>query len=172
MKPRILIHFTALLVLLAGNSFAQSPVSTTTADIPTVAYCDLIRNPSLYDHQVIRTKAYYVGGFEVSGLEDQRCDSRRSVHVAFDEPYKSHTKKSVLEDWDRIFNSPHVTKDGGRVRADSGRAEVIIVGEFQSPPRPIDRGDEEYEIGWKGGDKYQFIIQSIEDVKSASRKKR
>lgn len=151
----------ALFFLAVGDSSAQSPAASSTTEIPTVAYCDVIANPSKYDQKVIRLSVSYFSGHHVSNLYDTRCDTKRSTYLAFDESYKSKTKKEVMEAWERIFNPPSDRKYFLPMHT----VDLVIVGEFQSPARPIEIDGESRLIAWRSADKHQFIIHWIEEVR-------
>jgi hypothetical protein len=61
-------------------------------EIPTVSYCDLLRDPAKYDKMTVRLTALYTRGFEISALDDPKCNSQKSTWVEFDPASRQCTK--------------------------------------------------------------------------------
>ncbi len=96
-----------LIVLPLINYGRQSKSS----DIPIMAYCDLVRNPSDFNEKIVRVRGAYRVGFEWAELYCSNCSGRGDrTWVEFsDEP----CPKSKNFKGDRIVN-------------------VIFVGKFQT----------------------------------------
>ena len=77
MRRRALIACAALCLVLTGASALQRGGKEPTAtEIPTVSFCDLVRNPKLYDGKVVRVSAFYRIGFEWSQMYCADCAER------------------------------------------------------------------------------------------------
>jgi hypothetical protein len=96
---------------------AKSPSSPFIKDVPTVAYCELMQHPELYDQKTIRTKAIYRYGYEWSQLYCPNCLTLGDTWVDFEESIKLCTKSTV---------SKKIGDNGFRGRT----VEVLIVGKF------------------------------------------
>jgi hypothetical protein len=96
-------YLTAFIVFVFALSSAPQqnenpkPIPCAATKIPTVAYCDLIRNPELYDQKVIRVKAIYRYGYEWSELYCGDCLKEGQTWVDFDESFESCTKPDVAK---------------------------------------------------------------------------
>lgn len=132
----ILIPITFLiLVLITGISATQSSASSVPLEIPTIDYCELIRNPSLYDQKVVRVRATYVrGGTQTSNLYNFECDYHGSTWVEFNPTYESCTKRKEVKRLVRMerdslpYSKPHTSI----VIITYLRAEVVFVGKFEA----------------------------------------
>ncbi len=63
------------LVILIGYKIflATQNFLTTSPTIPTVSYCELVRNPMRYDQTTVRVSSIHIVGFEWSYLMDDEC---------------------------------------------------------------------------------------------------
>src|SRR5690348_10517068 len=66
--------------LCPSSLFSQIPTAAPEAEqtIPTIDYCELRRNPDAYSEKIIRIKARYLSGFEMSALYGPACMDRRA----------------------------------------------------------------------------------------------
>ena len=113
-------------------------------DIPFVAFCDLVANPSLYNQKIIRTKAIYSVGKDVATLWDTACDNAGSSVSAecFHPPEKTCEKISQAID-----------KYRGDKNGWLGRNTLIdVVGQFYT------NGDEEQR-------RHRLELLEIKDAK-------
>ena len=155
-----LIILATFILVISPFVYAQKieHSSSPTKTIPTVSYCELIRNPDRYDRKTIRVKATLLVSFEVSTLEDSQCDIGRSIWVEFDGSHNSCTPKRVRKSFDNIFNSSEV----GR----STRGEIIAIGRFEMArkigTRPTPSG-----FGHLDQYPYQLTIKCLEQVHPA-----
>ena len=136
MKQLLPLHILFVTILALGNSYAQASTESTAANIPTVDYCELLRNPALYDQKVIRVRTIYVrSGSDTSKFYDFRCDQSGSTWVEFDGSYASRTKGNHVRTLARMeresqprWGRPHVTV----IIITFRRADVIFVGKFEA----------------------------------------
>jgi hypothetical protein len=130
------------------------------ASIPTVDFCDLIKNPAAYANKTIRLKAILLenqtprvdGGDPI--LYDSRCQSSDfSVTVTFSETFKTNTAYETLR---RIRGAPD--------EADNSRAVVTLVGEFQYS------GQREYgHLDWANSQVLIHEIESVSPIKASAK---
>ena len=123
-----------IMVLVVGLQLAtaQVPVVTNTSsprnsppapdlskiDIPTIDFCDLVRDPEKFDNQIVRTRALITTGFEQSTLNLPACDSL-DTWAEFDRSYDPKAPESK-----RLYK---LLKGGAN---DYRSAEVMVVGRF------------------------------------------
>src|SRR5688572_1250774 len=70
----------------------------TPQEIPTVAFCDLVKNASLYEGKVVRVKASYYVQFEASEMSDSLCD--QVAWVNFDREIEKSTEPKLWKQFD------------------------------------------------------------------------
>lgn len=87
------------------------------AEVITINYCDLIRNPELYDQKLVRVQAVYRYGYEWSELYCPDCLTEGRTWVDFDEPSETCTKPEVAR---------NISDNGFKGRT----VNVVIVGKF------------------------------------------
>lgn len=95
-------------------------------NVETVTYCDLTRDPELYNDKIVRVRAIYLSGFERSYLQDINCIKdeppklkRGSLFdetwVEFDPSYKTNTKSEIVKEFDvlrRLYRQVDLTAVG------------------------------------------------------------
>lgn len=166
---KFLIVLATFLIVLPQRDKPSSPRAQ--AEVPTVGYCELLREPASYDKKVIRVKALYVAGFEVTAFEHPSWDKDRSTWVEFDQSESSCTDKRVRKAFNAIFNPPRKRKKGVYEIPGPARAEMIVVGRFEGPRPGITVGTEGRRIltghGHLNAYKYKFVVQCVEQVKAA-----
>jgi len=97
-------------------------------EVPTVSYCELVRNPARYNQKLIRVHGVYqLAGGEYSNLYDPSClnnptarerlRAQTETWVKFDDALESQTNPGTL----KVF---------GQLRDFYGSADVIVVGKF------------------------------------------
>lgn len=99
-KQVIVISF----LLAAMSQFVRGQEMKTPEDIPTVEYCDLVREPTSYDQKIVRVKVTYVVGFEASIMYDLTC-GRRNTWVRFEPMSETATSRSVLQKFRRLADA-------------------------------------------------------------------
>jgi hypothetical protein len=138
-----LLTFVLLSLAAAGGG---PRVSVGQSGIPTVDYCDLIRNPALYDGKEIRLRGVYtVSGKSDSSFFSSSCGSGTSLWVDFGPTYQSCTKPALVKRLAEMvrksgwrWGRPHVTVIVVVYR----RAAVEFVGTFRAA-NPYKRPDAE-----------------------------
>lgn len=125
------------LLLLAECTFLQRNPSEKR---PTVAFCDLINNPTKFHNKIVRTNALFFNNSENNALYDSACPDL-SAWVEYD----------LLDDpRERKFETvPCLTRPLCNVR-------VTAVGLFQGPS--------EGPYGHLDGYKFRFKLMRIESV--------
>ena len=121
-------------------------LSTAIEKAPTVAYCELIRNPSRYAKQIVRTEALFYKNLENEVFYDLACDDSR-VWVEFDPAYV-YSDDALKKDFEKIACL--------KQQRCEGRALVTAVGRFEGP--------NENGYGHLGCCPYRFSIMRLEKV--------
>jgi hypothetical protein len=92
----------------------------------SIAYCDLVKNPSLYDGKTVRVSANYIVGFEWAYLSDEKCPSEQD----------NETKTWII-----IPEKANLCEDAGQVktslppqinRSETLERKVILTGIFHN----------------------------------------
>ena len=139
---RVLIIICLFMLVMGAPSPSAHVVGfSNSKDIPTVAYCDLIRNPDTYSGKLVRISAVYRFGFEWQEFYCLDCfEMETRTWVKFDDEESSCTRRV----------SKRLTK------AWAGTFSMTVVGEFQSS-----RG----RYGHENGYRYQFMVKCVEAQK-------
>lgn len=138
-KMRNLIGCIVLVLLASHLVHAQK---STASEIPTIAYCDLLRHPELYEGKVVRIGAIYRYGFEWSEFYCFSCLNQGQTWVDFDESYSSRTKSKIKR---KLSGNGEI----GRT------ISVVAVGRFY--------GSGGY--GHMGAYRYKFLVSYVEQAK-------
>ena len=131
-------------------------------EIPTVGFCDLVRNPEKYDGQIVRTQALLYYGFEASVLYLPACD-KFDTWASYDRSYDAKVKESK-----KLYKI--LTKGNDR---DYNVADIVIVGRFDGKKQVAFKiKDKTYYMGYGHMNMfdYQFTIMRVEMAKAASAK--
>ncbi|HEX8920414.1 MAG TPA: hypothetical protein VF766_02980 [Pyrinomonadaceae bacterium] len=181
MKRFILtILLGCLLVATYGAKVSAKRFALTSEDVPTVEYCELVRNPSLYDGKKIRLHGVYlVSGKNDSKLFSSACGGGDTLWVDFEAGYQSYSPSKVVKSLATMSRKsgirwlrPHVTVIGIEYRS----AEVVFVGNFKaanSHQRPKPVGDTESPFSYvpETREKYDYVfsVSCVEKVKPLSK---
>ncbi len=96
------------------------------SQIPTVTYCELIKNAAEYDHQVVRVRAIYFNAFERTYLYDERCETNQPPTAPKKVPAETWTE------WDVSLVTKGDSETAGLNRQLNGfgRKDVMLTGRF------------------------------------------
>src|SRR5437879_4212512 len=113
-------YMRMLIILILASFLLPDPLSSGACDgkqAPSVRYCDLLRNPSIYDKKEVRIKAIFRVGYEWEELYCPDCfaiDQR--TWIKFDDEVDSCTKRDIRK----------------LISAGEGTFSIVAIGEFQS----------------------------------------
>jgi hypothetical protein len=141
-------------VATTGSSSSQANPGTTfepsvNADVTTIPFCDLVRDPASYDKKIVRMNAVLSTGFEVSRLDSPSCPNTLSVWAEFG--VDSCTRPKLNKTLDRLLRR-------------EGRAEIMIIGQFFAPRIDQETGPRGY--GHMNGYDSKLNVMCIETAKS------
>jgi hypothetical protein len=136
MRVAFRLSLLAFVLLSFTTASGGTDVSLSKTDIPTVDYCDLIHNPSLYDGKEIRLRGVYsVSGKTDSKFFSSACGSGSSLWVDFAPAYQSCTKPALVKRLAQMtrksgvrWGRPHVTVIVVEYRS----AMIEFVGTFRA----------------------------------------
>ena len=133
-------------------------------EIPTIAYCDLVREPIFYDNKVVRISVNYIAAFEGSIIRDSDCDGK-DTWVRFDAKVKDATPRKIWKKFDRLTDTSPEYKNGG-VNYPSRLVKVTWIGLFQGVKRAQKIGNLTLPLGYghMNGFDFQFVVQKVETV--------
>lgn len=106
--------------------------------LPVIPYCDLVRNSSNYDNQIIRVRGIYYFNMENSALDDPDCRSQDAWTWVQSEPYSNFGQSS--EPLKR--NQP---------------AQVVFLGRFSGPDKP--------GYGHLNSYRFKLSVMRVEEIK-------
>jgi hypothetical protein len=135
---------TLLVVLIClyapGEGVPALDRSSSRGKIPWVSFCDLLKNPMLYEGKQVRTKAVYRhGGEELAELYCAECLAAGRVSADFDQSFDPNNPAKIVTDIER-----------------ERTVSLIIVGKFYS-------GDKRY--GHLNQYRSKFVMSRIEKAK-------
>lgn len=137
------IIFTLLVLPSVQQQIALTkPKHSAVTEVPTIAYCDLIRNPELYDQKTVRVRAIYRYGSEWSELYCLECLNAGQTWVDFDNSFKSRTPSSVVR---------KLGDNGFKGRTVS----IVAVGKFYGSSGGY---------GHMNGYRFKFEVNSVENA--------
>jgi hypothetical protein len=141
MNSRILLPLVLLSLFVI-----QLPVSSSNilaaVGIPNVAFCDLLKNPQLYNGKVIRTRAVFRrGGEETADFYCPDCLDTGRVALDIDDRYESCTKAKLRE----------------KFRKD-GMYSVVMTGKFYVAEPGLG-------YGHLGKYHFKFVVSCIEKIR-------
>jgi hypothetical protein len=143
--------------MFAATSEAQRRrkphIKPSSKTIATVAFCEIINHPELYDKRVVRTEAISAIGVESAVLYDPQCSTDTTrTWVTSDAAWEKADKKLQKAYLDLLFD-----ENNGRIpRGHSGRARAILIGRFEASNKN--------GYGHLNQYRYQFAIMGIEKV--------
>jgi hypothetical protein len=120
--------------------------------IPTITYCELIKNAAAYDRKIVRVRGIYFNGFERMFFYDDRCVKGEAPRAPKDVPAETWIE------WDGDYSRKDVSDEAKKYHAvKSGeRADVTVVGRFYATR----------DINNTGSGKYQVRIVRVEKISS------
>lgn len=151
----LLLVTLAVLFLFALFRYRQANVqelewppalSAAVEKAPTVPYCDLVRNPTRFNNEVVRTEAIFFKNLENTIFYDASCKDN-STWVEFDPAYGYA---------DEVLKKKLAELACLRQHRCDGRARVTAVGRFEGP--------NENGYGHLGCCPYRFSIMRLEKV--------
>lgn len=134
-------------IFLLTDCMTRGPESK----VPTVSFCDLIRDPARFDNKTVRTRAIFFRNLENEDLNDPTCGIEDTyVWVEFDPGYVS-ADDELKKEFDRTLcpSQPCPT----------GRAKVTVVGRFDGPSGG--------PYGHLGGYRFRFLLMRLESAEPA-----
>lgn len=127
--------------------------------IPTVTYCDLVKNAADYDKKIVRVRAIHFNGFEQIYLYDDRCEINQPSAAPDKVPAETWAE------WDRSFVSKGDFDEAklNRQLNGFGRKDVTVVGMFHSTN---ERGDADAPnlFGHLNCCRFQLSIMRVEKI--------
>ncbi len=145
-KAHIQDRFILLfLLLLAMNQTMHGQEKTTSAteEIPTVAFCEMVKNPKLYFDKTVRLTAIYKMATEAQYLSDENCPLSHDDQIGIRYADINEQQRELLR---REFAKFRSNEYGGQAR-------VTIVGILRNKSRR--------DFAWY---RYRFDIISLEKI--------
>jgi hypothetical protein len=148
------------ILLMSSCCYFGRAQTVTPSEIPTVEFCELVRNAANYDGKRVRVRAVYFSAFEISGLGEPgvpACHVDAGVWVNFDPSVESNSKPQIYK---RFVDSIYSRKidSNGNIEAEwlLWETPVLVTGVIHKPN------------GWGYGHtniySHEFVISSIEEV--------
>ena len=138
-----------MLVAIYGCAVRGAQGTTADDQVPTVTYCELMKNPKRYHDKVVRVNALFTRDFEVSALHDEDdCTKGKPDDASLSSTWVGHDKAFVMEgDSDEAKTNQEVSG--------FGRWRIQAVGRFR-------RAEGDQRFGHLACCKYSFALMKIE----------
>jgi hypothetical protein len=165
-KTRFLMILIFLLSVLAVTAQEKSSFE----NVPTVSYCELVREPAKYDKQVVRVRGNYLTRFEVSNFFDVDCEStENTAWLGFDQSVEEATDPKVLKKIRLLSNTKQKNRSlhsyfGGV------ETEILVIARFDGikPTYTVKSQNETttrtFGFGHMGAYNYQLTVLAFEDA--------
>ena len=139
------------------NRNANQSLPVALSKIPTVTYCDLVRNPAAYDHRMVRVRVVYYTAFEKMYLYDERCEKGQPPEAPEKVPAE------IWAEWDASFVSKGDSDEAklNRELNGFGRKDITVIGKFNITPENPEAPN---RFGHFNCCRYQFQISRVEKV--------
>lgn len=130
-----------------GNTEIEPP---DWSKVPTVTYCELIKNAAQYDRKIVRVRGIYFNGFERMFFYDERCVKGEPPNAPKNIPAETWIQ------WDNDYSRKDISETAKIYRAvKSGeRKDVTVVGKFYGTR----------DINNTGSGKHQIRIVRVEKI--------
>jgi hypothetical protein len=153
--PGVLLLCALLLAVSVEAQRRRKPGIKPSSKTATIAFCELISHPELYDKRVVRTEAISAIGIESAVLYDPQCSTEETrTWVTHDAAWSKADKKLLM-----AYNALLFDENNGRVpRGHSGRARAVLIGRFEA--------SDKNGYGHLNQYRFQFVIMGIEKVES------
>ena len=152
----------SVLLLLSCCCFARTQTATP-SEVPTIEFCQLVRNAATYDGKRVRVRAMYFSAFEISGLGEPpgvpacRFDDKTMVWVDFDTSVESVSKPEIYK---RFRDCIYMRRIDANGNIDGEwllwETPVVFTGVIH---KPNGRG-----YGHTNIYSHEFVVSSIEEV--------
>ena len=134
-------------------------VPTDPSKIPTVNYCDLVKNAADYDRKIVRLRAIYFTGFEKTYIYDSRCEKGSAPEAPENVPAETWAE----QDQSLVTKGDSIEAKTNRQLNGFGRREVFIIGRFYSTNEQNDR-DAPNLFGHLNCCRFLFRIMRVESI--------
>jgi hypothetical protein len=139
------------------NSDNLGDIPVDSSKIPTLTYCELVKDAAAYDKKIVRVRAIYSNEFERSYFYDSRCEKGESPEAP---------KKVPGEIWAECDKSLATEGDSIQAKLNReikgfGRRDVTAVGRFQSTGEQNDQTAPN-RFGHLNCCRFQFRIMRVE----------
>jgi hypothetical protein len=150
-RASIFVSVAVVMLVAIYVCAARGSQGTAASDqVPTVTYCELMKNPKRYHDKVVRVNALFARDFEVSSLYDQEdCTKGKPDYASLSSTWVGYDKTFVMDgDSDEAKNNQKVSG--------FGRWSITAVGRFR-------RAEDPHRFGHLACCKYSFALMKIEN---------
>lgn len=152
-------HSSLPIKMPTKNENEIEPQPTNLSEIPTLTYCDLIKDASTYDKKIVRLRAIYFNEFERTYLYDSHCEKVEQP----ESPEKIPAE--TWAEWDKSFVTEGDSDEAkmNREIKGFGRKDVTVIGRFYSTDEQNDPNAPN-RFGHMNCCRFQFRIMRVEKV--------
>lgn len=141
------------------NSNNSENIPVDSSKIPTLTYCELVKDAGAYDKKIVRVRAIYLNEFERSYFYDSRCEKGEAPDAPKNVPGETWAE------WDKSFatEGDSIQAKLNREIKGFGRRDVTVVGRFYSTGERNDPTAPN-RFGHLNCCRFQFRIMRVEKV--------
>jgi hypothetical protein len=149
-----------LVVANAQSNHSNLAQNQNTVNIPTVEFCELVRQTSKYKGKEVRVRALYHSwfeGWEFTKLDGHYCNGAGAVWVDFGESFESRTAPALLKKLEDSSYRPQVDENGKFVGEYwDWQVELLVTGVIYKPNKK--------DYGRKNSYSRIFVVTSVAEV--------
>ena len=160
----MIIRNAVISIAMIASCYVILHAQSTAPQIPTVEFCELVRDAADYDGKLVRVRVTYFSGFEISGFGNPNgpvCDAKSSVWAEF-ESSEAQSKPEIVK---RFRNSIYGLgiDANGNVEGEwlLWQTPLVVTGVIH---KPNGRG-----YGHTNIYSHEFVVYSIEEVGDAKK---
>ena len=138
-----------------------------TVEVPTIKYCDIVREPTLYDGKLIRVEAFYTFGFEASFMYEESCaDKLGYTWISFDPEIEKTTKPETWKKYQNLTQEVFAGQPQDRANCKLRRLRFLWTGIFTGIKPTVKVGERIVSQGFGHMNSYsfKFTVREIEEI--------
>lgn len=163
-------QFLTILIFLLSVLTVTAQEKSSFVNVPTVSYCELVREPAKYDKQTLRVRGNYLVRFEVSNFSHVDCESsENTAWLEFDQSAEEATDPKVLKKLRRLGKTKQRNRSikyyfGG------AKTEILVIARFDGikPTHTVKSQNETttraFGFGHLSAYNYRLTVLAIEDA--------
>ena len=157
-----------ILIFLLSVLAVTAQEKSSFENVPTVSYCELVREPAKYDKQILRVRGNYHVRFEVSNFSGVDCESsENTAWVEFDQSAEEATDPKVLKKL-RPLSKTKQKNRSIRSYFSAAETEILVIARFDGIKQTVKSQNgtttRTFGFGHLSAYNYRLTVLAIEDA--------